>query len=117
MTSTATQLPTATTLPAPAAPCPAWCTDGQHGDGQPCFGGMVTVDLTLSEPLVSAAGDALDGPGWMDICLWQSGDTPVIGLAGHNEEIADLTLAEAEALAHGLLQLVQRAKAVAPAAA
>lgn len=97
--------------------CPAWCTDGQHGDGSPHFGGMVSVELSLDEPLVSLGGERLDGTGWMDACLMQDGDSPVVSLTHNTWDLPDMTIAEAEQLAHGLLQLVQRANRVTAAAA
>jgi hypothetical protein len=77
---------------------------------------MFTVDLSLDEPLVSVGGELLDGPGWLDICLRQSGVSPVVSMAHNTWELPDLSLEEAEALAGALLQLAQRAKVVGVAA-
>ena len=115
--STLTTSPATHTVTAlPAGPCPAWCTDSQHEDGSPHIGGMFTVDLSLDGPLVTVGGELLDGPGWLDICLRQDGDSPVVSMAHNTWELPDLTVAEAEALAKALLQLAQRAKTVAVAA-
>jgi hypothetical protein len=102
-----------------AVGCPAWCTDGQHGDGSPHFGGMVNVELSLDEPLVSVSGEPLNGTGWLDACLMQQqdGDSPVISMTHNTWELPDMTIAEAEQLAYGILQLVQRAHGRTAAAA
>jgi hypothetical protein len=117
MPTTLTTSPAIHTLTAsPAGTCPAWCTDGQHEDGSPHIGGMCTVDLSLDELLVTVGGELLDGSGWLDICLRQDGDSPVISMAHNTWELPDMTVAEAEALAKTLLQVAQQAKAVPVAA-
>lgn len=117
MPSTLTTSPATHTVTAlPAGTCPAWCTDSQHEDGGPHIGGMLTVDLSLDEPLISVGGELLDGPGWLDICLRQDGDSPVVSIAHNTWELPDMTVAEAETLGRAILQLAQQAKAVPVAA-
>ena len=94
--------------------CPAWCHSGPHQDGTEHFGGMFDLDLSLAEPgYVTSGGTTTSVSDFLTVALWQrdAHDAPVIGMAAglDDREMPDLTIAEAERLAHALLALVRRA--------